>query len=68
MANILITGATGNIGEVLTAHLKKKHKLILVDIDFSESDKEIIEGTIKKELDLSVLRSEERRVGKECPV
>lgn len=55
MANILITGATGTIGEVLTTHLKKNHTLTLVDIDFSDSDKELVEGTNTKELDLSVL-------------
>lgn len=55
MAKILITGATGTIGEVLTTHLKKNHELTLVDIDFSKSDKELVKGTTTKELDLSVL-------------
>ena len=55
MAKILITGATGTIGKVLTSHLKNNHELTLVDIDFSDSDKELVAGTATKELDLSVL-------------
>lgn len=35
MAKILITGANGNIGSVLSEHLKNKHELTLVDINFS---------------------------------
>lgn len=55
MARILITGAKGRIGKVLTTHLKKEHQLTLVDIHFSDSDKELVKDTQTKELDLSVL-------------
>ncbi|WP_035051770.1 NAD-dependent epimerase/dehydratase family protein [Carnobacterium pleistocenium] len=55
MARILITGAKGRIGKVLTTHLKKKHHLTLVDVAFSDSDKEFVKDTQTKELDLSVL-------------
>ncbi|MEK6190035.1 MAG: NAD-dependent epimerase/dehydratase family protein, partial [Carnobacterium alterfunditum] len=55
MAKILITGAAGRIGRVLTTHLKKEHQLTLVDIAFSDSDKELVKGTAITKLDLSVL-------------
>lgn len=54
MANILITGATGNIGKELTKHFKDTHQLTLVDIDFSEFPKELKEGTTIVETDLVV--------------
>lgn len=54
MANILITGATGNIGKELTRHLKDTHQLTLVDIDFSEFPNELKEGTTIVETDLVV--------------
>ncbi|MBT2732064.1 NAD(P)-dependent oxidoreductase [Carnobacterium sp. ISL-102] len=57
MAKILITGAAGRIGRVLTTHLKKEHQLTLVDIAFSDSDKELVKGTVTKKLDLSVLEN-----------
>lgn len=54
MANILITGATGNIGCELTRHLKENHRLTLVDIDFSEFPNDLNEGTTRVEADLVV--------------
>lgn len=53
MATILITGASGNIGTTLTRHLKKKHELTLVDIDFSDFPASLKEGTTLQEIDLS---------------
>ena len=53
MAAILLTGASGNIGTVLTAYLKKKHDLTLVDIDFSDFPDSLKEGTTIRELDLT---------------
>lgn len=53
MATVLITGATGNIGTVLVAHLKKKYDLVLVDIDFSDVPEELLQGTTVKKLDLT---------------
>lgn len=52
MSSVLITGASGNIGVVLTEYLKAKHDLTLVDVDFSEMPKELLEGTTTKEVDL----------------
>lgn len=54
MARILITGATGTIGKVITQHLKKQHELTLVDIHFDDVDKQLLEGTQTKDLDLSL--------------
>lgn len=53
MSNILITGASGNIGTVLTEHLKKNHSLTLVDVDFSDFSDFLKEGTEIKEIDLT---------------
>lgn len=44
MSRILITGATGTIGTNLTKHLKDKHDLVLVDIDFSSFPEELKQG------------------------
>lgn len=52
MAEILITGATGTIGKELTKHLKDKHQLTLVDIDFSEFPNELKQDTKIVETDL----------------
>lgn len=54
MASILITGATGNIGVVLVEHLKDRYDLTLVDVDFSDTSEELLEGTVTKKLDLAV--------------
>lgn len=53
MATILLTGANGNIGLVLVEHLKKEHDLTLVDIDFSDVDELLLEGTTVKTADLT---------------
>lgn len=52
MAQILLTGATGMIGTELTKHLKDKHDLTLVDVDFSDFPDELQEGTKVVETDL----------------
>lgn len=52
MAKILLTGATGNIGTELTKHLKDKHELTLVDVDFSDFPDELSEGTTIVKTDL----------------
>lgn len=52
MSKILITGATGNIGENLVKHLKPNHDLILVNRTFDDSDPSLLEGTDVRELDL----------------
>lgn len=52
MANVLITGATGTIGQELTRHLKKNHQLTLVDLDFSDFPEELKEGTKMIQTDL----------------
>lgn len=52
MANVLITGATGVIGTQLTKHLKDKHTLTLVDVDFSDFPDELQEGSTVVEADL----------------
>lgn len=52
MAKIMITGANGNIGVVLTEHLKNKHDLTLVDIDFSHLSDSLLVGTTCLNLDL----------------
>lgn len=52
MAKVMITGANGNIGVVLTEHLKKDHDLTLVDIDFSHLSDSLLEGTTSLNLDL----------------
>ncbi|GEK89544.1 NAD dependent epimerase/dehydratase family protein [Alkalibacterium putridalgicola] len=44
MSRILITGATGTIGTNLTRHLKGKHDLVLVDIDFSSFPEDLKQG------------------------
>ncbi|SFC55580.1 Nucleoside-diphosphate-sugar epimerase [Alkalibacterium subtropicum] len=44
MSRILITGATGTIGTNLTRHLKEKHELVLVDIDFSSFPEDLKQG------------------------
>lgn len=54
MARVLITGATGTIGQVITKHLKNNHELTLVDIHFSDVDPELLTGTQTKDLDLSI--------------
>ncbi|WP_106450855.1 NAD-dependent epimerase/dehydratase family protein [Trichococcus alkaliphilus] len=55
MTTIMITGASGNIGRVLVDHLKKSYELTLVDIHFHDVDPTLLEGTIVKELDLTVV-------------
>lgn len=55
MTTIMITGASGNIGRVLVEHLKKSHELTLVDVHFHDVAPALLEGTIVKELDLSVV-------------
>lgn len=52
MAKILITGANGNIGVVLTEHLKKDHKLTLVDVSFSNLSDSLLQGTTSLNIDL----------------
>lgn len=52
MAKVMITGANGNIGVVLTEHLKKNHDLTLVDVDFSNLCDSLLEGTTYLNLDL----------------
>lgn len=52
MANILITGATGHIGLELSRHLKNKHRLTLVDIDFTDFPSELQDGVTIVETDL----------------
>uniref|UniRef100_UPI0035A11381 threonine/serine exporter family protein n=1 Tax=Jeotgalibaca porci TaxID=1868793 RepID=UPI0035A11381 len=52
MAKVMITGANGNIGVVLTEHLKKNHDLTLVDVDFSNLSDSLLEGTTYLNLDL----------------
>ena len=52
MASILITGASGNIGTVLTEHLKDKHDLTLVDVDFTDFPDHLKNGSRLKEIDL----------------
>ncbi len=44
MSKILITGATGTIGTNLTKHLKDKHDLVLVDIDFETFPENLKKG------------------------
>ncbi len=44
MSKILITGATGTIGTNLTKHLKDKHDLVLVDIDFKTFPENLKKG------------------------
>lgn len=53
MSKILITGATGNIGTNLTKHLKDKHDLVLVDIDFSSFDEKLKKGVQVEQKDLT---------------
>lgn len=53
MSSILITGATGQIGVVLVDHLKNDFDLTLVDVDFSEMPKELINGSTIIKTDLS---------------
>jgi len=52
MSNILITGATGAIGEELTKHLIDNHELTLVGRDFSEYPDDLQERAtiVKKDL------------------
>ncbi|WP_373738313.1 hypothetical protein [Jeotgalibaca porci] len=45
MAKVMITGANGNIGVVLTEHLKKNHDVTLVDGEFSNLSDSLLEGT-----------------------
>ena len=52
MAKVMITGANGNIGVVLTEHLKKNHDLTLVDVEFSILSDSLLEGTTYLNLDL----------------
>ena len=52
MAKIMITGANGNIGVVLTEHLINTHDLTLVDIDFSHLPDSLLEGATCLKLDL----------------
>ena len=54
MTTIMITGASGNIGRILADHLKESYELTLVDIHFHNVDPALLEGTIVKELDLTV--------------
>lgn len=53
MSKILITGATGTIGTNLTRHLKDKHDLVLVDIDFSSFPEELESGVTLIQEDLT---------------
>ena len=55
MSSILITGASGKIGQTLVAHLKTKYDLTLVDSDFSSVDESLLKGTTVRELDLTVI-------------
>lgn len=50
---LLLTGATGNIGNVLTPYLLKHYNLILVDLDLSEVDDEVREKSQLIEKDLT---------------
>lgn len=52
MSSILITGASGNIGVVLTEYLKDRYDLTIVDVDFSDMPEELLEGVTVKEVDL----------------
>lgn len=52
MAKILITGASGNIGENLVQYLKPDHELVLVNRSFDDKEKKLFEGIEMKELDL----------------
>lgn len=52
MASILITGASGNIGIVLTEYLKKSYDLTVVDIDFSDIPEDLLDGVTVKKIDL----------------
>ncbi|APZ48492.1 nucleoside-diphosphate sugar epimerase [Jeotgalibaca sp. PTS2502] len=54
MANILISGASGNIGTVLTEYLKDKHTLTLVDVDFTDFPDHLKNVSHLKEIDLTV--------------
>nr|WP_321303244.1 NAD(P)-dependent oxidoreductase [uncultured Trichococcus sp.] len=55
MTTIMITGASGSIGRVLVDHLKKRYELTLVDVHFDDVEPSLLEGTIVKELDLTVV-------------
>lgn len=57
MSKILITGATGTIGSNLTEHLKDKHDLVLVDIDFSSFREELKQGVEIIQEDLTELKA-----------
>lgn len=50
---LLLTGATGSIGKVLTPHLQKSYDLILVDKDLSDLESELRETSQLIEVDLS---------------
>lgn len=50
---LLLTGATGNIGKVITPFLNQSYELILVDKDLSEVDDSIKEKSQLIEIDLS---------------
>ncbi|MGP6139972.1 MULTISPECIES: NAD-dependent epimerase/dehydratase family protein [unclassified Jeotgalibaca] len=52
MAKILITGANGNIGTVLTEYLKPNHELTLVDVEFTNLSDTLLEGLIYLDIDL----------------
>lgn len=57
MATILITGAAGNIGQAATRHLKKEHRLTLVDFTFDGVDQQILKGTQVQTLDLTLIEN-----------
>ncbi len=52
MSHLLITGASGNVGKVLTAFLKPDHELTLVDIDFKDFPADLKENVTLKTIDL----------------
>lgn len=52
MANILITGAAGTIGQEITRYLVKNHTLTLVDHDFSEFPEDLLTQTSYTSTDL----------------
>lgn len=53
MTNVLITGATGTIGQAITKHLESNYTLTLVDRDFDKFPKDLAPEATKLTLDLS---------------